>query len=146
MFRKKTVIFLGLLVSSIFFFTIYVLLTVLPGQENEIKTVSSIEKAIYNELNKLPEVYHTSGANSDNTKFYTFFNNVKKTDNIRVNESNLTKLWQEANSWTLNTQLVNISSPDLGKLIFAMKNAKIIKADIDSRGTQLKLLLTLKVI
>ena len=77
MFRKKTVIFLGLLVSSIFFFTIYVLLTVLPGQENEIKTVSSIEKAIYNELNKLPEVYHTSGANSDNTKFYTFFNMSK---------------------------------------------------------------------
>ncbi|KAF5283951.1 hypothetical protein FQA39_LY17192 [Lamprigera yunnana] len=64
--------------------------------------------------------------------------------NIRNFNSNREMLWEKARSWVTSTQLFDYTSSDLGNVLDALKTAKIVKADVDSRGTQLKLLLTLE--
>lgn len=143
MFRKKTVVFAALIVVSVFLFTLQYLLSVLPGTESEVRRKSRIEQNIYSKLKELPDIYKNP-QNLDNSKFNVFLNNLKVENGVGLDTLDLTELWLEANSWPSKNQLINISSPNLGKLIFAMKHASITKADIDTRGTQLKLLLTLK--
>ncbi|KAF7279690.1 hypothetical protein GWI33_006850 [Rhynchophorus ferrugineus] len=109
------------------------------GSTIEVKK-NRVEELIYNELKTLPNIYYSS-QNEDNDKFEKLLESIKSQQG---NDENLNSIWQKANSWVSENQLLNISSSELGKVITAMKSVKIIKSDIDTRGTQLKLLLTLK--
>lgn len=124
-----------------FFITTYILLTYLPGGTVEVKK-NRVEELIYNELKTLPDIYYSS-QNEDNGKFKKLLEIIRSQ---QEDDDNLHNLWQKANSWVSENQLLNISSHELGRVITAMKTAKIVKSDIDTRGTQLKLLLTLKVL
>ncbi|KAF5280407.1 hypothetical protein FQR65_LT03216 [Abscondita terminalis] len=76
---------------------------------------------------------------NDSTIDY-FLTNVKDFTSFINNEP----VWEKARTWVSKTQLYDYMSPDLGNVLYALKTAKIIKADVDTRGTQLKLLLTLQ--
>lgn len=144
MFRKKTVFFIALIVVSTFFLTLRYLLTILPGTESEVKGNSElIQESIYSRLNSLPDLYR-SPQKFNNSKIDAFLNNIRTDNSLKLDISDLKELWQEVQSWPSKNQLANISSPNLGKIMFAMKYTPIISTDIDSRGTQLKILLNLQ--
>jgi len=118
------------------------LFTVLPGTETEVIKYSKIEKAIYEEL-KLLSAFYTTPQIVNNSQVNIFLNNIKIQKGLRLEYLELKELWRETELWPTKDQLINISSPNLGNLMYAMKYATIIKADVDTRGTQLKLILNL---
>lgn len=141
MLRKKTVIVISLIVLFVFFCTLHQLLKILP--ENEIKS-NKIEDAIYAQIRTLPEMYKNPGQATLNLG--SFLKSIDQTVTLRVNTLDLTHIWNEANSWSsTGHQLTNFTSTKIGQVLLALKHAKITTADLDPRGTQLKLLLTLKV-
>lgn len=142
MIRRRNLVLLSLLFFVLFILTTNYLLITLPS-ESEVRKQLTVEEKIYYELNKLPVEYITKTLIEDKT-VDIFINVIQR--NVTVRELNLDRLWTEANSWVSKTQLINLTSPNLGKLFVALKNAKIINADVDTRGTQLKLLLTLEVL
>lgn len=70
-----------------------------------------------------------------------FVDSLKSVDESLGNH----ELWVRANSWVTGRQLYDLTSKDLGSVVKGLKTARIEKAEVDSRGTQLKLLLTLDV-
>ncbi|XP_066249335.1 glycosaminoglycan xylosylkinase homolog [Euwallacea similis] len=139
MFRKKTVVALGLIVICTFFFMIQYLLKFLPSIEPPLKSnYEKIKEEIYKELYRLTLKSPIQSLN----KTEVFLSNLQ--DIAELWQLNYEKLWLEAQTWPSGNQLTNISSPNIGKVWLALKTAKILKADVDTRGTQLKLLLTLK--
>lgn len=143
MFRRKTVIIAASTVAFVFFFTLNYLLTFLPSTESEVRTNSQIENSIYEELKRLPDIYKVS-PQVEARKADEFLKHVN--DVVSLELQNLKALWDEANSWPSKDQITNTSSPSIGKVVYALKHARITMADIDTRGTQLKLLLNLMVI
>ncbi|CAG9764427.1 unnamed protein product [Ceutorhynchus assimilis] len=143
MIRKRNVIIVALIVVAVFFFTIHYLLKYLPTLDNVVKTNSKIENAIYEEFKILPKFYKEVQQHLGATKTDEFLENVKDVMNLALQDVNVKEVWKEANSWPSSNQLTNISSPSIGKLMYALKHAWIIHADIDTRGTQLKLLINL---
>ncbi|KAJ8925971.1 hypothetical protein NQ315_009826 [Exocentrus adspersus] len=141
MLRRRSFIFLLLVFLVLFVITTNYLLITLHSK-SEVKSPLTVEEKIYFELNKLPGRYTSKSLVEDKTT-EVFLQNLSTT-NLRLEDLDLEGLWAEANSWVSKTQLVNLSSPDLGKLFFALKHARITKADVDTRGTQLKLLFTLE--
>lgn len=144
MFRKRKLCLL--LTSSIllvFFITVIKLMRMLsdteipPTHRNNL-----IHDQIYQQLANLPELYKIRTTTKD-TVVDNFIVNINQQN---APNENFNTLWQEINSWVTVTQLTNFSSPKLGSVARALKHAKIISSDIDSRGTQLKLLLTLEVV
>lgn len=142
MIRRRNLVLLSLLFFALFILTTNYLLITLPS-ESEVRKQLTIEEKIYFELNKLPVEYTIRTLTEDKT--VDIFLNIIKSTNANFRQLNLDSLWREANSWVSKTQLINLTSPNLGKLFIALKKAKIISADVDTRGTQLKLLLTLEV-
>ncbi|XP_050500165.1 glycosaminoglycan xylosylkinase homolog [Diabrotica virgifera virgifera] len=139
MFRQKTILLLAVLLLIIFFITTNYLLVTLPT-ESEVKISLSVEDLIYKELQNLPVSYkYQSKSNEENLSIYSNFKSITK-----QGEDKIERLWQIANSWVNNTQLLDINSPYVGDILLALQHTKIIQADIDPRGTQLKLLLTLQ--
>lgn len=97
------------------------------------------EEKIYLILAKLPQKYKTRTTTFDNLT-ETFLRNTK----IKPTTDNLTLLWKEANSWISDQKFVNPYSSNLSDILHALRHAPIVKSDLDIRGTQLKLLLTLE--
>lgn len=139
MLRKKTVIVIALTVLFVFFCTLHHLFKILP--ENEIKS-NKIEDAIYAQIKKLPEMYKNPGQRTLNLD--SFLKSINQAITLRVSSLDLAQIWNEANSWS-SVGLTNFTSPIIGQVLLALKHARIKIADLDPRGTQLKLLLTLSV-
>lgn len=121
------------------------LLSTLPSSEVVPKSrILTIEEKIYLELKSLPAHYKSKPLILDKS-IDIFLENIRKAA-VSLNDSAIKKLWTLANSWVTKTQVVDLTSSSLGQVLTALKTASIIKADLDTRGTQLKFLLTLQVI
>ncbi|CAG9861809.1 unnamed protein product [Phyllotreta striolata] len=137
MFRRKTILIIGVIFSIGFLLSTNYLNFELPkGSDRKI-----VDEIIYEELNKLPKFYKLSPKNA-NVEVEGFFKNLSTS--AKYPYKNLRHLWQTANSWTNKDRLVDIRSPYLNDVVTSMKYAKITGADLDHRGTQLKLILTLE--
>lgn len=136
MIRKRKLLGFSITLIIIFIFSTYYLLSRLTSTESEVRTV---REQISFHLENLPEVYKTRKP-YENDAIDKFISNI---NSIATEET--TKLWQIANSWVSGTKLVELESPHLGGLLSALKTSKIINSDLDTRGTQLKFLLTLEV-
>lgn len=108
-------------------------------QSEVIRTHLRIEDKIKKIQKHLPKIYYLRRDNTDliSNDFIQYLKSGGKV-------YNLDKLWNEVNSWVTKTQLYSIH-PKLGDVLFALQNAKIVKCDLDNRGSQLKFLLTLEV-
>lgn len=142
MFRKRTVLVVASLVLLLFFCTLQHLQSYLPAVERSPKRNQEVEKAIYDKLSHLPEAYASGPLNQNSAE--RFLSNIQ-TARWELSSGQLEKLWEEANSWPSDRQLTNLSSPLMGGILYALQHARITKADVDTRGTQLKILLTLMV-
>lgn len=138
MLRKKYILFIVFLVIVIFFFTINCLLKFLPQTDIEIIHKEEVADLIYKELEHLPDVYKYPQAQGNH-----IYESIRNIGNQQFHAGTLRSLWKESNSWILSNTITNISSPNLGRILKALSTARITSADIDTRGTQLKLLLTL---
>nr|CAI5824554.1 unnamed protein product [Callosobruchus analis] len=141
MLRKRNVLILSVTILVLFFLTTNYLRSILPSNNSVKYTSLSIEGKIQIEFKHLPRDYKIPSL-LEHKSFSTFLNNIKS-EKFELNSENLTNLWNEANSWVSKTQIFNMSSPNIGKVVYALKNAKILKADLDTRGTQLKFTFTL---
>nr|CAH7761905.1 unnamed protein product [Callosobruchus chinensis] len=141
MLRKRNVLVLSVTILVLFFFTTNYLRSILPSNNSVKYTSLSIEGKIQIEFKNLPKDYKIPSLIEPKT-FYTFLKNIKS-EKFELSSENLTILWNKANSWVTKTQIFNISSPNIGKVVYALKNTKILKADLDTRGTQLKFIFTL---
>ncbi|KAG5884756.1 hypothetical protein JTB14_029237 [Gonioctena quinquepunctata] len=142
MIRQKNILLVALGLIVLFLITTNYVWIALPSTESEVKKTETIEQKIYLELKNLPDLYKTKSSISDDSTNIFLENAERKGSNS--DEKLLKQLWREANSWVTKTQLLNISSKNLGNILSSLKHAKIIEADVDTRGTQLKLLLTLQ--
>ncbi|KAL1501954.1 hypothetical protein ABEB36_007177 [Hypothenemus hampei] len=139
MYRRKSILIVALLVITLFFFTLQYLQLLLPTPKNTIKFRSEIEDLIYQELQELDDKYNVPQRLVKVEEFLGNINNFTGFTKIEL----LSELWKEANFWPSAQFLTNISSTNIGTILNALKRTRIIKADLDNRGTQLKLLLTL---
>ncbi|EFA06532.1 glycosaminoglycan xylosylkinase homolog [Tribolium castaneum] len=135
MIRKRKLLSISVTLIVVFIFSTYYLLTTLTSTESEVR---STHEKIYHHLKNLPQLYKTHKP-LENDAFDKFTSNV----NVVINED-VAKVWQIANSWVSGTKLVDLESPFLGTVLSRLKTAKVVKADLDTRGTQLKFLLTLE--
>ncbi|XP_044265795.1 glycosaminoglycan xylosylkinase homolog [Tribolium madens] len=135
MIRRRKLSCISITIIVIFMFSTYYLLTRLTSTESEVR---SVHEQIYFHLENLPDLYKTRKP-FENDAIDKFIKNV----NV-VRSEEVAKVWEIANSWVSSTKLVDLESPLLGTVLSDLKTAKIIKADLYSKGTQLKLLLTLE--
>lgn len=143
MFRKRRLIYFSFIIFFLFICVLrYLLLTLTKSEHEILYTNSIIEEQIKNELHLLPAKYKHRSPVIDNSSDI-FINNLYKTPG---SIKDLTQLWKEVNSWSRKNQFVDVHSPNLSNILFALKHAHILSADIDRRGTQLKLMLTLEVL
>lgn len=146
MVRRRNILFLLIIVLIVFLITPYYLLKNLQISEIEVRKLptSTIEEKIYIELQNLPEIYKIKPLQSL-PEFDIFLANFRNIGKLKC--TNVSRLWDNANSWVSNSKsrVVDFSSSQIGEILFCMKYAKIIKADLDPRGTQLKFLFTLQV-
>lgn len=141
MLRKRKFIFLIFAATCTFLFIIGYLMNVLIKEQNEEALTNSIvEEKIKKYLLRLPEKYKIKNKFLGNISDL----HIKNVHDVSSNVDVLNKWWYEVNSWVSKGVFVNTTS-NLGSVLGALKYAKIIYADLDTRGTQLKLLLTLKV-
>jgi hypothetical protein len=134
MIRKSRLLIISVILISIFLISTNYLLITLTDSENEVK---SVHEKIYQQLEHLPDFYKIRKP-LENDVTDRFIKNINVDD-----EKNLKKLWNVARSWVSKTKIVDFESPLLGSVLSALKKSKIIKADLDTRGTQLKVQLTL---
>lgn len=99
---------------------------------------NNLENKIWAHYYKLPEKYMLTHGNEDN-RTNLFIRNLQTDYHM-----NLPELWRYVNS-IVSKDTLYPQTEHLGLAVNAMKSTKIIKADLDRRGTQLKLLLTLEV-
>lgn len=115
-------------------------MSILSKSESEvIQAHLGVEEEIYKIYKQLKNTIDPK-SKTDNlvgNKFIKYLNNGSLVDNLK-------QLWTEANSWVSKTEVYNIHH-HLGNILHAIKKTKIIKADLDNRGSQLKFLLTLEV-
>ncbi|XP_060526532.1 glycosaminoglycan xylosylkinase homolog [Cylas formicarius] len=137
MFRRKTLL-LGTAVIAILFLLInYYLLSILTLTRTDIEHVPTVEDFIWLEYQKLNSYYRAR--KSSERIFLKFVKHLSYLDHEA-----LPNLWAEVSSWISDKQLFDALNPKLGTVINELKHAPIVKADLDNRGTQLKLLLTLE--
>lgn len=140
--KRRVIICAALTIICMFVSVISLLMNSLINSQNEVSfSNKAIEETIKYELTKLPEQYKLRNIVFDNVTD-TFIKNIYIVPN---SITSIQQLWQEVNSWAKFHFFVNVTSPNLGTIINSLKHAKIKYADIDRRGTQLKLLLTLEV-
>lgn len=143
MIRRRNLLLLVLIIALLFLITTNYLLINLQSSDIEVRKLPTIEEKIYLELRKLPE--HFKLKSLENLSVVDLFVANTKNNPIRLEDSQFEHLWKVANSWVSKNRIVDFSSSEIGNVIRAMKTAVIIKADLDTRGTQLKFLLTLQV-
>lgn len=152
MLRRKHVYIIS--VCIIFMFIVIVAFTVSalnkldttkqPRKADSKQVEANVENEIRLEVLKLSNEYKVRQAQYDEMA-ERFIKNVKK-KNIDVdNETVMKDLWNRANQQVKNEQLFDSKDEHLGSIVSALKLGKIIKADVHTRGTQLKILLNLKV-
>lgn len=142
MIRLRKLLILIVIIVVLFLITTNYLLFNLQSSDVEVKNLPTIEEKIYLELQKLPEHYKLKSV--ETLPVIDLF--AINTNNItRLNGTQFQQLWKLANSWVSKTRIVDFSNPDIGRILHVLKVAAITKADLDTRGTQLKLLLTLQV-
>lgn len=135
-----------LLVMYITVFIVFILLTfcfmsILSKNENPSRLNGlTFEAKIHHEYSQLSADYRIKRLKQDNISEF-FANNLKHSSG---KVENFKELWKTANSWVSKHQLYSPSDSNLGKVWHALQFAKITKADLDTRGTQLKFLLTLE--
>lgn len=142
MLRKRKFIFATLVVLCTFLFIVAYLMNILTKKQTErLLTNSIVEEKIKEYLNKLPDKYKVKNKFIGNITDLHIENVHHAPKNVDI----LIKLWHEVNSWVSKGVFVNTSTiSNLGSILGALKYTKIIYADLDTRGTQLKLLLTLE--
>lgn len=143
MVRRRNLLVCLAVFIILFVLTTNYLLNILTASESKVKKLLTIEEKIYLELQNLPAQYNLTPLSHDIAD--EIFTDDFKYKNTSIQKIDLVNLWQEVNSWVSKTQVVNFQSPNFRRAFYALKSAKIIKADVDTRGTQLKLLLTLQV-
>lgn len=143
MIRRKSLLLFGLITVLIFIITTNYLLLNLQTSDIEVRTFKTIEEKIYLELENLPQQYRLKSYQKDPT--ISLSSVIYTNRSFNLGDSSFKDLWKEANSWVSKTRIVDFSSPQIVNVLLGIKNAKITKADLDTRGTQLKLLLTLQV-
>lgn len=143
MIRKRNFLIITVIIFVTFLFTTNYLLVLLNTTESEVR-VWSIEEQILLQLKNLPEHYHKNTRNIDN-RTQLFIKNINLKNVAKIPNSNLKNLWDDFGSKISKEQLYDLTDNNLGTVLYALQTAGIKKADIDTRGTQLKLLLTLEV-
>ncbi|CAH2005600.1 unnamed protein product [Acanthoscelides obtectus] len=136
MFLKKNVLILCATILILFFITTNYLRSILPSNSALNPIPLTIEEKIQIELKNLPGDYKVPSLIEHKT-FHRFASNIKRVP-FELSSENLTKLWSKVNTWVTKTQIFDMSNPNIGRALYALKNAKILKADLDTRGTQLK--------
>lgn len=140
--KRRVIICAALTIIFAFVSVISLLMNSLINSQNEVHfSNKAIEETIKYHLTILPEKYKLRNIVFDNITD-SFIKNIYTVPN---SITSIKRLWQEVNSWAKLHYFVNVTSPYLGTIINSLKYAKIKYADIDRRGTQLKLLLTLEV-
>lgn len=115
---------------------------VLSTSESHLKSANEIiHEQIHYYYSNLPEFYRSRTTTKDEVvdKF------IRNVNDRGSGKDDLEGLWKEVNSWVTKASLVNFTSAKIGRIVHALQTAKVVYADVDSRGTQLKLLLTLEV-
>lgn len=139
--RKRKVILVFLAVIVIFItITINFMYILTKFQQSEvIQTHLRREDKIRIIQLNLPDVYYRKQPENDlvGRYFIKYLNSGHRVNNLK-------ELWSVANSWVSKTHIYKIR-PQLGNILYALKNTKIIKTNLDNRGSQLKFLLTLEV-
>lgn len=142
MIRNRNLLFFIVIVVFLFLISTSYLLFNLQSFEILFTKRPTIEEKIYIQLQELPIYYKQKPAESllvgdlfiSNTKNITILENTE-----------LSHLWKQTNSWVSKFRVVDFTNPEIGKILQALRVAEITKADLDTRGTQLKFLLTLQV-
>lgn len=137
---RKTLLMLFVALIVVFTLTSLCFIKILNRAESI--TASPKIEVHDNILNELPFIQNTFKRRHDlnDTAWDNFLKNTKSlTSNLKAE-----LLWSEVRSWVSKTRFYDATSPHLGTVLNLLKSAKIIKADVDTRGTQLKLLLTLE--
>lgn len=142
MIRRRKLLILTAIIVLLFIITTNYLLFNLQSSDVEVRNLPTIEEKIYLELQKLPEHYKLKSVETLPVIDLFAVNSKNVTS---LNESQFQHLWKLANSWVSKTRIVDFGSLDIGRILQALKVAEITKADLDTRGTQLKFLLTLQV-
>lgn len=145
MFRKRNFFLLlacGVITFLIFTFISINVLTNWETLRYNSNLSNNFDEKIWKLYHNLPKVYHNKVEDDvyKNSTKTLFLNNI-----VMNNNANLTYLWTHINS-IINKQRLYPQDEYLAMLIKAMETAKVVNADLDKRGTQLKLLLTLEVI
>lgn len=142
MFRRRNLLFFIVIAALLFLITTNYLLLNLQSSDIEVRNTQTIEEKIYLELQKLPEHYKqkTPGSLPVADLFITNTKNIATLEN-----TNIDHLWKQTNSWVSKTRVVDFINSDIGKILQVLTETEITKADLDTRGTQLKFLLTLQV-
>lgn len=99
-----------------------------------------LEESIRNNVKSLPQKYQQTQVEFDNLT-ELFINNVNKVNSIK----NLKQVWSSIKNNIRDNKLFVSNGTYLGTALEGLRTASIISADVDSRGTQLKLLLMLEV-
>lgn len=140
MIRKRKLITIGLISIITFIISVTYLFASLSQTTENLK-IKTTEELIYKELVKLKEK-HSNTIPVEDSELDIVINNL---NTKTLEDNNFNELWKIANSWVSKSGIVDFHSSHLGNVLHALKTAKIVKADLDTRGTQLKLLLTLEV-
>lgn len=139
MFKKRKVLGALAIFIIIFLMTLSYFINVLSS-ENEAgraHQISGYEAKILMKLYNLPKYYHIKPEYYDNIT-ETFVKSLKRS------ERDMKSVWQDVNAAVSKQGLFKIANTYLGDALHALQTGRIIKADLDKRGTQLKLLLTLE--
>lgn len=143
MIRRRRFLKITLLISLFFFITVWFVSNVSKSEKlPQISNTQEYEDEIYRELALLSAEYKTKSKIVSNFTKY-FLNNMKSSADLA--NLNYNNVWKNAKSWVSKMQLYEARNSDIREVCEAMKVGKIIKADLDSRGTQLKFLFTLEV-
>ncbi|CAH0552040.1 unnamed protein product [Brassicogethes aeneus] len=138
MIRKRKIVLLTVIILLLYLVTTNYILIILNKSENGLESNEvSVEKYILKKLDNLSPEYIIKP--KENVVIETLIKNIKL-----VSKYNVKDVWSEADSWVTNSQVVNVNSSNVGNVLNALKDSKIIRADLDTRGTQLKFLLTLE--
>lgn len=143
MIRRRNLLFIVVTVVLLFLISTNYLLLNLQSSDIEVRKLPTIEEKIYLELQILPD--HYKQKRTENLIRPDLFIINTKNTSLNFDNAQFEILWKEANSWVSKTRIVNFNSRNIGKILQALTVAEITKADLDTRGTQLKFLLTLQV-
>lgn len=151
---KKKIVYISSLIFIILFIAVLLIinsqLTKVDKSEvkariesvKNLKTNVDIENEIRLEYLALKEKQKTSKFYDDKV-ISNFIKNVNSFEKSKNDD--IESLWRRANDWISNNKFYDIYDKNLGNVIYNLKNSKITYAHVYSRGTQLKLLLSLEV-